>query len=208
MAVCTYILKYGPHILVTEKFRLVYSIIKFTIHIMCCLIIQSKSVVFGNRKHYMNSTTGLSPISSCFCPMQKKKIHVRWSSKQNTPQPPLLFFWLWQELDFAASVGAIGFCFQEEWVTPTAIHGEQKYLFLPASWLSFNQILIGCSHFTTHKQYLAEVKKVNLSCFGERNKDWSAGVKACRQNNCIDNSNYYLQKTHNTDLLGYVHLIM
>lgn len=185
-----------------EKFRLVYSMIKFTIPIMCCLIIQSQSLVFGNRKN----TTWILQLafpSSALAFGQCRKGRFMWgpAAEQNTPQPPSLLT-VARAWFCCLSLGAIGFCFQEEWVTPTAIHGEQRDLLLPASWLSSNQILIGCSHFTTHKQYLAEVKKVNLSCFGERNKDWSAGVKACRQKNCIGNSNYYSQKPHNSDLLG------
>lgn len=157
--------------------------------------------IWEQEKHYMNSTNGLSLISSCFWAVQKRKIHVRSSSRTKHP-PATITSDCGKSLILLPQPWSYWLLLQEEWVTPTAIHGEQRDLFLPASWLSSNQILIGCSHFTTHKQYLAEVKKVNLSCFGERNKDWSAGVKACRQKNCIGNSNYYSQKPHNSDLLG------
>jgi len=87
--------------------------------------------------------------------------------------------------------------------------GRAKLSVLTCFSLSFNQILTGYSHFTTHRQYLAETKKVNLSCFHERNnKDWSPCVKARRQNNSNNNSNNYnyyncyLQILHNSDLPG------
>lgn len=139
-----------------------FAMIKFAIHIMCCPITQSQSVVFGNRKkHYINSISGLSPISSCFCPVHKRKIHVRSSSR--TAHSHHCFLFAWKTLILLAQPWSYWLLLPRG-VGNTKSHPRGAEVSDLACFLTFfNQILIGCSHVTTHKQYLAEVKKSESS---------------------------------------------
>lgn len=149
------------------------------------------SCIWEQAKHHMNSIIGLSPISSFFCQVHKRKIHVRSSSRtkpRTHPQPQLLcsFFWCLQELDCAGSVLEV-LASASKRVGDTNSHTWGAEVSVLAWFLTFfSQILIWSSHFTTTNSILQKWKKLDLSCFEDTfpcfwNKDWSACEKACRQ---------------------------
>lgn len=167
------------------------------------------SCIWEQAKHHMNSTTGLSPISSCFCQVYKRKIHVRSSSRtkpRTHPQPQLLcsFFWCLQELDCAGSVLEVLAS-----ASNTKSHTWGAEVSVLAWFLTFfSQILIWSSHLLHYSQ--------TVSCRSEKN--WifhvlrmlfhAFGIKTdllvwklAGKKNCIGNSNYYLQKLYNSDFL-------
>lgn len=194
---------HGADILVQEKFRLGYSMIKFAIHIMCCPIIQSQSVVFGNRKkHDINSISGLSPISSCFCPVHKRKIHVRSSSKTALSHNCSAL-----SSDACKSLILLAQSWSYWLLLPRGVGDTKSHpwgagVSVLACFLTFfNQIFIGCSHLLHYSQ--------TVSCRSEKKWIFHAlgmlfhafGIKTdllvwklAGKENCIGNSNYYLQK--------------
>lgn len=113
--------------------------------------------------HRMHS---LALISYCFSLAHIWKKHVRSSSRPKYAQPPLLCSFL--------DLGKNLILLPQSW--------SYLLLLLRGAWdgnshpwrtrisvlacfsLSFNQILIGCSHFTTHRKYMREMKKVILPC--------------------------------------------
>lgn len=123
-------------------------------------------IVFGNgKKHYNNSISGLSPISSCFCPVHKRRIHVRSSSRTALSHHCFAL-----SSDACKSLILLAQSWSYWLLLPRGVGDTKSHpwgaeVSVLACFLTFfNQILIGCSHLLHYSQ--------TVSCRSEKSESF------------------------------------
>lgn len=136
-------------------------------HFVLSICTVTVSSIWEQEKHHINSITGLSPISSCFCPVHKRKIHVRWSSRTKTT-PSHHRFALFS--DTAKSFILLAQSWSYWLLLPRGVGDTNSHpwgaeVSVLACFLTFfNQILIGCSHLLHYSQ--------TVSCRSEKKSEY------------------------------------
>lgn len=145
------------------------------------------SCIWEQEKHHMDLITGLSPSALAFVQCTKGRFLWDEAAEQKPPATmALLFLLTLARAAFAGPILELLAFASKRWHQQPPMGSRGICPCLLPDFL--NQILIGCSHLVHHSQTgsCRSAKKGNISCFGDAflcfwNKDWSACVKACRQ---------------------------